>query len=210
MKSKKIKKGLFVRCKNVIFGGYNRIGNGSHIEDCDVGRYTYFSSKCSVLHTKIGNFCSIGSGVKIIYGDHPTRGFVSTHPVFYSVKPISGISFVKENKFLEFKYVDSNNHYMVEIGNDVWIGSHSIILSGVRIGDGAVIAAGSVVTKDVEPYSIVAGVPAKEIRKRFNSDEVDFLLQTKWWYKDDLWIQEHANDFENISIFAEKMKSSVQ
>ena len=161
---KKAKFGIFVRQKNVQYGGNNSVGNGTHIEDCIIGKHTYISSQCSILHARIGNFCSIGNNVQIIFGDHPTKQFVSTHPAFYSKNPVSGVSFVRENKFCEFKYVDKNKHYMLEIGNDVWIGANAVILRGVKIGNGAVIAAGAIVNRNVPDYAIVGGVPARYIK----------------------------------------------
>lgn len=201
-----VKIGLLVRQKNNIFSGNNSIGNGSHVADCLIGRHTYISSLCSILHAKIGSFCSIANKVQVVYGDHPTKQFVSTHPSFYSTRPVTGCSFVKENIFQEYKYIDNERTYMIEIGNDVWIGTDVKIMSGVTIGDGAVVAAGAVVTKDVPPYSIVAGVPAREIRKRFNEEEISFLLECKWWEKDDEWLKKYAPFFRDIHELIEAIK----
>lgn len=103
-----------------------------------------------------------------------------------------------------WKYTDPIGKKLVEIGNDVWIGSHVLIMDGVKIGDGAIIAAGAVVTKDVEPYSIVGGVPARHIRYRFSEEQIKKLLQLKWWEKDFGWIKEHYRDFRNINEFIAK------
>ena len=105
-------------------------------------------------------------------GRHPVH-FVSLHPVFYSKLSQAGVTFSDRNYFEEL--------LPVTIGNDVWIGAGAIILDGVTIGDGAVIAAGAVVVRDVEPYSIVGGVPAKLIRNRFNEETMRLLFQIKWW-----------------------------
>ena len=196
-----MKKGVFTRIKNSSFEGNNYVGHLSHINDCKVGRMTYIGSKCSILHTKIGRFCSIAGDVKIIFGKHPIQTWVSTHPAFYSNNNVCGMSFTQENLFDEFDYVDEKKHYMVEIGNDVWICANVLITGGVKIGDGAVILAGAVVTKNVAPYSIVGGVPAKEISKRFSDDEIDFLLKTKWWEQDLEILKKNADRFQNIKEF---------
>lgn len=196
-----MKKGLFTRIKGSFFEGNNYVGHLSHISDCHVGRMTYIGSKCSILHTKIGRFCSIAGDVKIIYGKHPVQTWVSTHPAFYSKNNACGVSFVQENLLDEFDYADEKKRYMVEIGNDVWICSNALITGGVRVGDGAVILAGAVVTKDVAPYSIVGGVPAKEIGKRFDDDEIVFLLKEKWWERDLEDLKRNADQFRDIEVF---------
>jgi len=89
----------------------------------------------------------------------------------------------------------------VLIGNDVWIGNDVTIMGGVKIGDGSIIGTKALVTKDVEPYSIVGGVPAKRIKSRFNNEEVNFLLNIKWWNKGEKWITENIELFSSISNF---------
>jgi serine acetyltransferase len=84
------------------------------------------------------------------------------------------------------------------IGNDVWIGANVTILDGIRIGDGAIVATNALVTKNVPPYAILGGVPAKQLKKRFTDEQIGFLLKLKWWDKREEWISEHAKYFNSI------------
>ena len=170
------------------FEGNNRIGKNSFFAG-KLGFGSYIGEN-AYIDARIGKYCSIAAGVKVVTGGHPTKNFVSTHPAFFSTKKQAGFTYVSEDLFVE--------ENPAIIGNDVWIGQGAMILSGVTVGDGAIIAAGAVVTKDVEPYSIVGGVSAKEIRKRFNDDEINFLLDIKWWDKPEKWIKENAEKFTDV------------
>jgi len=164
-----------------------------------LGDFTYVSELCNINNARIGKFCSIGYSVKCGLGIHPSKTYVSTHPVFYSIKKQCGVTFVKEGKFKE--------HETVEIGNDVWVGACSIILDGVKISDGAIVAAGSVVASDVPSYAVVGGVPAKIIRYRFDEKTIDRLNLLKWWDKDINWIRDRSDLFCDINEFLEKTES---
>ena len=179
---------------NCTFGGCNFVHGPTHLANTHVGRYTYISENCRFGNVTIGSFCSIAGYVVAGLGKHPTRDFVSTHPAFCSPKNTGfPIAFVDEKIFVDGA--------PITIGNDVWIGFRAIILDGVNVGDGAIIAAGAVVSHDVEPYSIVGGVPASHIRYRFAQEQISELLSIKWWDKDIVWIREHAQDFANIDHF---------
>ena len=91
--------------------------------------------------------------------------------------------------------------FFCKIGNDVWIGEDVKILGGVTIGDGALVAAGAVVIRDVPPYTIVGGVPAKVIKSRFEPSQVEFLLKFQWWNKDEDWIKNNVEKFQDITQF---------
>ena len=140
-------------------------------ENVDIGNYSYVNKGSVIASGRIGKFCSIGYYCQIGMHEHPTA-LLSTSPYLYGIHNILGI----KQSWNDFVSPPS-------IGNDVWIGSNSVILQGVTIGDGAIIAAGAVVTKDVSPYTIVAGVPAKMIKKRFSDKKIDDLQQLQWWNK---------------------------
>lgn len=179
--------------------GYNVIGRNT-VFGGEIGYGSYIGANCAI-NGKIGKFCSIADDVKVIIGTHPSRCFVSTSPCFFSIKRQNGTTFVDEQLFDEAKFAVAN--YPVVIGNDVWIGNGAKIISGVKVGDGAIIAAGAVVTKDVEDFSVVGGVPAKEIRKRFKEDEIQFLKDFKWWDKSVEWLIENSKSFVDIRNFME-------
>ncbi len=164
---------------STLFDGDNIIGNNCSISSTKIGYKTYIGNGAFLDSVVIGKYCSIGDNCKVLSGTHPVKDWVSTHPCFYSKDYL--FSFVNENLFKEVKFYDETNRVKVKIGNDVWIGSNVLILGGVQIGDGAVIGAGAVVTSDVTPYSIVGGVPAKCIRKRFDENTINHLIELKWW-----------------------------
>lgn len=179
------------------FGENVSIYKYSRIRDSHINDFSYVARDSQVYNTEIGKYSCIGPNLKTGMGDHPSSIFVSVHPVFYStIGQSSGVSFVNRNKFKEYK--------RTSIGNDVWIGGNVTIMQGVKIGDGSIVASGAVVTKDIPPYSIVGGVPAKFINSRFSKEEIEFLLNFKWWDKSEKWIKEHAEEFESISDFMKK------
>ena len=184
------------------FEGHNRLGRNTAFTG-SLGRCSYMGADCKI-NADIGRYCSIAWEVCTISGRHPTSDWVSTSPVFFSKECQCGTSYVSEQLF------DESSPKTV-IGNDVWIGARAMILSGVKIGDGAIVAAGSVVTKDVEPYSIVGGVAAKLIRKRFTDKQIEYLMKLKWWEKDEAWIRDHADKFRNIEelIKGEKLDEGL-
>ena len=157
-------------CFDVILHDMVKIYDNVYVDsNCEIGNYTYLSSGTKIYsNTKIGNFCSIGPNVIIAPGEHPLDQF-TTHPIIYDSA---------WNKKISSK-CDINKNTV--IGNDVWIGCNALIKTGIKIGNGAVIGACSVVTHDVPPYAIVAGNPAKIIRYRFNDDIIQKLIDTKWY-----------------------------
>ena len=158
--------------KNVKLGKHITLEYGSHILAQEIGDYTYIN-KYSLLDKNvlsIGKYCSVAYNVRIGLGGHPTD-WLSTHPFAYQ----ESYGFVTESK----RWTTENEETV--IGNDVWIGANSTVLAGVNVGDGAIIGAHSLVTKDVEPYSIVVGTPAKHIRYRHSEELIKKLQEIQWW-----------------------------
>lgn len=181
------------------FEGENAVGIRSYFSG-NMGYGSYIGND-SIFMGRIGRYCSISHKVTVVRGTHPSSGFVSTYPAFYSTLPGRMLQFVNKQKYSDYKFADTRNKYPVVVGNDVWIGHGVTVLEGVTIGDGAIVATGSLVTKDVPPYSIVGGVPAKEIRKRFDEQTIQQLLTFKWWDKPLDWVITHGDDFEDIERF---------
>jgi len=186
-----------------ILEGRNVIGFNTEVSDSYIGFATYIANNSIIRKAKIGKFCAIGDNVRTCLGLHPTKYFVSIHPAFFSLKKQAGFTFVDEQLFEEHKYVDDDKKYVVQIGNDVWVGNNVIIMDGIKISDGAIIAAGAIVTKDIEPYSIVGGIPAKLIKKRFTDSQIEKLLKIRWWDWTINKIEENINFFSNIDLFIE-------
>jgi acetyltransferase-like isoleucine patch superfamily enzyme len=169
---------------------YTRVKDYAELRDSYLGEYSYISQQSIVNKTNIGKFCSIANGCYIGLWEHNTQ--VSTHS-FYLYEH-SG-HFVKGYRNYDKDTIETN------IGNDVWIGANSVVLKGVSIADGAIVGASAVVTKDVPPYAIVVGNPAKVLKNRYSQKEIDWLLSVKWWDFDrvklkELVDQEAFNNFE--------------
>lgn len=175
--------------KNTTMGYGSFASEGSLVVDCSFGRHSYVGQYTSIHSASVGNFTSISSFCEIGAGMHPIN-FVSTSPFFYKVSQKNGHSF-------------PNEFYETVIGNDVWIGSHVLVKSGIRISDGAIIGMGSIVTHDVGPYEIWAGNPARIIRKRFDDETIDQLLSIQWWNWNDEILKKRSVSFADASTFVQ-------
>lgn len=192
-RDKNLKIGYLSSLRNCTFGLYVTIYDNVSLYECTLGDFTYVTSRTNIARTTLGKYCSVGPDCKIGLGKHPSKEFVSTHPIFFSISRLAQISFADRSYFEEFDNI--------AIGNDVWIGANVIVIDGIRIGDGAIVAAGSVVTKDVPPYAIVGGVPAKVIRFRFEQYQIEKLLEIKWWDMNIDYLKNDFKKFHNIDDF---------
>jgi len=185
-----------------LFEGNNLIYNKSHLSKCYFGRGTYLNSFSSLNNTKLGAFSSLSSNIKIIGSNHP-HDKVSTFPGFYSVNHKDLVTFVEISSFNEYPKRNNSSIYFTNIGNDVLIYSNVLIVEGISIGDGAIILPGSLVNKNVEPYSIVGGVPAKHLKYRFSKEIIDVLISFQWWNKSNDWILENSKYFDDPNKFVD-------
>lgn len=160
------------------------------VGSCNIGRYTYVGANSELERTTVSAFTSIGPHVLCGLGTHPID-YISTYPGFYSDKASGATWFGAIHQVEEKK--------PVVIGADVWIGSRAIIMGGIEIGHGAVVGAGAVVTKNVPPFSVVVGIPAKIIKYRFDEALIEKLLASKWWESEEASLRSVAK-FANKPI----------
>ncbi|WP_407933811.1 CatB-related O-acetyltransferase [Halarcobacter sp.] len=194
--SKVIRKFKFPAVNNSVIHKSSKVTTGSTIINSTIDKYSYIGNNSKVIETNIGKFCSISNDVTIGGGVHPIN-WISTSPIFYKGRNVLKKNFSNE-EFLEFK--------KTEIENDVWIGAHVLIKGGVHISNGAIIGMGSVVTKDIPPYEIWAGNPAKLIKKRFSNEIIKELEISKWWEESD-YILKKYNKYSDVNEFIKFLKS---
>lgn len=172
------------------------VSPGCNIIEVSMGRYSYVGSDSIICNASIGNFVSIGGKCSIGGGAHPLDR-VSTSPVFHK-----GRNILNRN----FSHSEPPEALRVSVGNDVWIGDGVFIRDGVSVGDGAVIGAHAVVTRNVEPYAIVAGCPARLIRYRFDEEIVHELLKSKWWDLEERELAALSDAFDDPSLLLKKLR----
>lgn len=172
----------------------------SVINGVEIGKHSYgFIKHCypGTMLKSVGAFCSINNTAQIGFINHPTA-FITTHPMIYM--PNYGLLHGEDTHTLS----SISDNEKIVIGNDVWIGVGVLILPSVKIGNGAIIGAGAVVTKDVPDYAIVAGVPAKIIKYRFSKGQIETLNKIQWWNWSDEEIRKYGKDFLNNQTFFKK------
>lgn len=182
-----------VKLRDVMVGTCCEILGPSYLEYATIGDYSYLGPDCSVADAEIGRFCAIAASVRIGPPNHPmdrpTLHRFSYCPEYY----VAGVE--RDQRFFAQRRAEK-----VIIGNDVWIGHGVTVLPKVKVGDGAILAAGAVVTKDVEPYTIVGGVPARRIRERLPRALAERLQRMAWWDWPFATIMERLADFQSTDV----------
>ncbi len=170
-----------------------KIYHGAKVYNSTIDSYSYLGPKSEVVCADIGKFCSIAPRCTIGLGTHSLKN-ISTSPLFTSKRNGTGHSWASINTFQEI--------HRVSVGNDVWIGTKVIIMGGVKIGDGAIIGAGSIVTKNIPDYAIAVGIPAKVIKYRFEETIINKLLELKWWNLSENKLKDYIELFqiENFNL----------
>lgn len=176
-------------------GSWTEIGAGTTLVESTFDDYSYTAGDAQIIYTTVGKFCSIASHVRINPGNHPMWRATQSHFVYRAAKYFPGEA--DETDFFAWRKAAA-----VTIGHDVWIGHGAVILAGKSVGTGAVIAAGAIVTKDVAPYMIVGGNPARVIRPRFDAAVRERLMTLAWWDWDHEQLRRALPDFRALPIEA--------
>jgi phosphonate metabolism protein (transferase hexapeptide repeat family) len=186
-----------VLLENTQLGKYTEVRKFSTLRNVTLGDYTYCAGFNEMDYATIGKFCSLATFVRINPGNHPTYTRIAqSHFTYRSEMFGLGPD--------DIDFFNWRKAHWVNIGNDVWIGHQATVMPGVTIGNGAAIGTGAVVTKDVEPYAIVAGVPARTIKMRFDDTLIEKIEKSRWWDWDQQLIKERIQDFRNLETFVTK------
>ncbi|MFY8115011.1 MAG: chloramphenicol acetyltransferase [Rhabdaerophilum sp.] len=181
--------------RQATLGRYTEIGARTSFVESSMGDYSYVVNDSNVIYTTIGKFCSIAAQTRINPGNHPMHRATQAHFTYRA-------SAYFDDAEDEAAFFDWRRSHAVTIGHDVWIGHGAIILAGRTIGTGAVVAGGAVVTKDVPDYTIVAGNPARIIRRRFPEAIAERLQRLAWWDWDHAALRAALDDFRALPVEA--------
>lgn len=183
--------------KNCTFGRYVELGTQCVAEETEIGDYTYLFGSNDVIYSAIGKFNSIATGVRLNPVQHPMRERAAAHHLTYRA---AHYGLGEDDPTI----LDWRRQRRVVTGNDVWIGHNAVVMGGVTIGDGAVVAAGAVVTHDVRPYEIVGGVPARHLGWRYDEDTIAAMLRIRWWDWSHEELRERLKDINDTAAFVRK------
>ena len=176
-------------------GAYCEVGARTVLLDVEMGDYSYVVNDSQMTYTTIGKFCSIAAMTRINPGNHPMQRAAQAHFTYRASAYFPGES--DDAEFFAWR-----RSHRVDIGHDVWIGHGAIVLPGRRVGTGAVIAGGAVVTKDVAPYTVVGGNPARPIKRRFTEEIERRLVRLGWWDWDHETLRLALPDFRKLAVEA--------
>jgi phosphonate metabolism protein (transferase hexapeptide repeat family) len=192
------------KVRDSTLGKWTAVGARTTISESTMGDYSYVVNDSSIIYSEIGKFCSIAAQTRLNPGNHPMWRAALHHFSYRSVSYQLGEE--DDHEFFEWR-----RSHRVVLGNDVWIGHGAVVLPGVKIGNGGAVGAGAVVRHDVEPYSIVVGVPAKPIRWRFAQPVREALQEIAWWDWSREAIKLALRDFRALSAeeFVEKYRSGA-
>jgi phosphonate metabolism protein (transferase hexapeptide repeat family) len=185
------------RVHQSVLGPWTDIGPNCSISESTIGDYTYCAGDVSIIYSEVGKFGSIASHVRLNPGNHPMQRVTQHHMTYRRVQ--YGFDETDDAAFFDWRRADK-----VTVGHDVWIGHGAVVLPGVNVGTGAVIGAGAIVSKDVAPYAIVVGVPAKPLRLRFPEDVIEKLQSIAWWDWTREELEERFADFNDMDTFLAK------
>lgn len=191
--------------REATLGRYTEIGARTSFVESAMGDYSYVVNDSNIIYTTIGKFCSIAAMTRINPGNHPMQRASQSHFTYRA-------SAYFEDAKDDAAFFDWRRSTPVSIGHDVWIGHGAIILPGRSIGTGAVVAGGTIVTKDVAPYTIVAGNPARPIRPRFPAAIAERLVALAWWDWEHHRLRAALEDFRSLSVeaFLEKHEGGLR
>ena len=185
--------------KTILNAPVRLAGNANVKHSCNIGNYTFINSGTTLFPgTKMGKYCSIGKTCELGAFDHPTT-WLSSSAIQYNLK----LHFPDYVEDFDQKKITRPKETI--FGNDVWVGSLAVVKRGLTIGDGAIVAGGSVVVKDVPPYAIVGGVPAKVLKYRFDEETIAKLLELQWW---DMSVEDLKDiSFDDIDAAVEELQT---
>ncbi len=182
---------------NCEVGSWTDIGPNCMLMESTLGDYSYLAGDVSIVYADVGKFCSIASHVRINPGNHPMDRVMQHHCTYRRVE--YGFDTCDDQTFFDWRRA-----LRCVVGHDVWMGHGAILMPGVRVGNGAVVGAGAVVTKDVESYAIVVGVPARPMRMRFSQEIITTLERIAWWDWDRTTLESRFHDFLDLNQFLAK------
>lgn len=183
--------------RNCTLGAYTEVGDHCVLEETELGDYSYCFGYNDIIYSRIGKFASLATGVRLNPVQHPAHTRAAAHHFTYRC---AHYGFGADDETV----IDWRRQNRVQVGHDVWMGHNAIVMGGVTVGTGAVIAAGAVVTHDVAPYEIVGGVPARHIGWRYEQDVIAALQRIAWWDWSHDELAARVRDFDDVAGFCRK------